>query len=1357
MHKWKVAVALTVSIGLCCAAVAQVAATRNAPASVPDVSGTADQRVDTPSQTQLSGVQDLNKVRADGAARDAHTAGDPSSRFSNVGEAVVRQTGARDIACDNAVQVTCESMTTITFSLPYVPYSFMRPTCVAPTSVYGNAQWFYFDVAGPGPTGVKIDTCTPVAVPPQIPDTVIALFKVNGSPDCDNLEEIACNNDKAPGTSGICLDSSVGDDFHGRGSEIIFGPVEPGRYYIQVGVVAWFSGDPPDHQFAMGDYNLSVDCDPSYISCEVDCEPGDYLENEYIECGFMQDFVNGGCGAGAVRPLFTEIECNTTICGSSAFQDSIPDEDWYQLTLSEASDITLTMVDAQFEADVLLYAAPASCDELGPQLALGTYPLPCGDPIQVGPVPVPAGTYYVVVKPTEGTIVLECWQQYRLTVATSPCNPAEGACCVGGTPQTLSKEDCGFAEGVWYGAGVDPGTIACWSCPSGASQEGEDDCSDGFIDPVNGGCGWSDTQPPLTAITCGQTYCGTAGTFLDPIGTPSENVRDNDWYRLWIGGSGGAPIGTIQEVTATVLAEFDVELILVRLGDPSNPCPTFEFAAEAIIPAGVEGSVSQCFIKEVQFAPFRDMWIIVRPAARGNPADVPCGSNYFLTVTCADCTTTGACCFADGCAEGTLAADCFAADGDFFGPDSTCLDGCCPCSPTDTPEDEPVCGYDYPSELYDPINGGCLGAGPTPDYTGDATYLPITPGEHYCGTVGTYCPGDGYCYVDYDFYAIELTEQADLTIHCYLDGASAFVPIWTTVPNFPNCTGSSSLWVPGLPFPDCEWGSYTIEGAGPGWYLVGTRVNFDLEYEQDQCYRYELYVTVGDPTGACCVDSLCSIATEQECIDQGGVWLEGQDCDPNPCCSVECVVSEGEPLCGNPDDTTNGGCNATPPIFGDELSIDGSVCGTVAIWETDEGRSRDTDWYTYNYVGGDLKFCVEAEFPAVLLILSDPGEPCGDDLTGWSTTVSSDCTSGCLWLAEENPDLVPGEYYLVVLPNFDEVDFLGCPPSDDPSYSATVFQGPSGACCLGDPNAPYCEVLIEVECTMQGGTFTAAEDCDPNPCCDLECEAISVPENEPNCGLPEDTVNPGCNPEPPAPTGPFSELAWTPGDPNTIAAVCGTTAVDMSSDPALRDTDWYTYDHTGGNLVWFIGSEFAGTLFVFGPAADPNDPCSYDSGFSNDLLADCGAGSGFTFTDPNDTPAGLYTFVVVADFGADIACGSEYELFVASGERGACCIGSDCVETWEHICVGLAGGEWQGVATCDEAVCEPPPCPGDLNCDGQVDFDDIDPFVLALGGEAGYLAVWPDCRWLNADTNGDDSVDFDDIDPFVGVIGTTCP
>jgi Tol biopolymer transport system component len=61
---------------------------------------------------------------------------------------------------------------------------------------------------------------------------------------------------------------------------------------------------------------------------------------------------------------------------------------------------------------------------------------------------------------------------------------------------------------------------------------------------------------------------------------------------------------------------------------------------------------------------------------------------------------------------------------------------------------------------------------------------------------------------------------------------------------------------------------------------------------------------------------------------------------------------------------------------------------------------------------------------------------------------------------------------------------------------------------------------------------------------------------------------------------------------------------------------------------------------------------------------------------------------------------------------------------------------------------------GDLNCDGLVDFFDIDPFVAALLGEASYLADYPDCRWLNADCDQDCDVDFFDIDPFVALIGT---
>ena len=60
---------------------------------------------------------------------------------------------------------------------------------------------------------------------------------------------------------------------------------------------------------------------------------------------------------------------------------------------------------------------------------------------------------------------------------------------------------------------------------------------------------------------------------------------------------------------------------------------------------------------------------------------------------------------------------------------------------------------------------------------------------------------------------------------------------------------------------------------------------------------------------------------------------------------------------------------------------------------------------------------------------------------------------------------------------------------------------------------------------------------------------------------------------------------------------------------------------------------------------------------------------------------------------------------------------------------------------------------GDLNCDGALDFADIDPFVLALAGQSAYEAAYPSCRWLGADANGDGSVDYDDVDAFVALLG----
>lgn len=59
------------------------------------------------------------------------------------------------------------------------------------------------------------------------------------------------------------------------------------------------------------------------------------------------------------------------------------------------------------------------------------------------------------------------------------------------------------------------------------------------------------------------------------------------------------------------------------------------------------------------------------------------------------------------------------------------------------------------------------------------------------------------------------------------------------------------------------------------------------------------------------------------------------------------------------------------------------------------------------------------------------------------------------------------------------------------------------------------------------------------------------------------------------------------------------------------------------------------------------------------------------------------------------------------------------------------------------------PALGDMNCDGAVDTDDVDPFVWALVNPALYQQMHPLCDRLSADCNLDDRVDFGDINAFV--------
>ena len=84
-------------------------------------------------------------------------------------------------------------------------------------------------------------------------------------------------------------------------------------------------------------------------------------------------------------------------------------------------------------------------------------------------------------------------------------------------------------------------------------------------------------------------------------------------------------------------------------------------------------------------------------------------------------------------------------------------------------------------------------------------------------------------------------------------------------------------------------------------------------------------------------------------------------------------------------------------------------------------------------------------------------------------------------------------------------------------------------------------------------------------------------------------------------------------------------------------------------------------------------------------------------------------------------------------------LGADSYGSWD---------ESDGVFAVEEAAYPL----GDTNCDHNVDFGDINPFILALIDPAGYTSAYPSCPLANADINGDGSVDFADINPFIALL-----
>jgi len=97
--------------------------------------------------------------------------------------------------------------------------------------------------------------------------------------------------------------------------------------------------------------------------------------------------------------------------------------------------------------------------------------------------------------------------------------------------------------------------------------------------------------------------------------------------------------------------------------------------------------------------------------------------------------------------------------------------------------------------------------------------------------------------------------------------------------------------------------------------------------------------------------------------------------------------------------------------------------------------------------------------------------------------------------------------------------------------------------------------------------------------------------------------------------------------------------------------------------------------------------------------------------------------------------------------------GGDCNHNGLLDQCDIAAGRSRDVnqnGTPDE--CEGISARGDMNCDGQINNFDIDPFVLALTNPTKYAQQYPSCDWMLADVNGDRKVNNFDIDPFVALL-----
>jgi hypothetical protein len=354
-----------------------------------------------------------------------------------------------------------------------------------------------------------------------------------------------------------------------------------------------------------------------------------------------------------------------------------------------------------------------------------------------------------------------------------------------------------------------------------------------------------------------------------------------------------------------------------------------------------------------------------------------------------------------------------------------------------------------------------------------------------------------------------------------------------------------------------------------------------------------------------------------------------------------------------------------------------------------------------------------------------------------------------------------------------------------------------GACCYDDGT---CAVTFETECL--GMWQGAGTDCDPNPCpsagaCCLITEECQV-RTESSCTqdgglyLGDGTACGECANEPDLDQGESTTLnpGGGSGDPTQDALVTITnTGGPPDASITVGETTSNPHPEAGGFAVLgrtlvidtsLANGQFFMTVQIPFAEADlppETDPLTVDLTYFNAatgnwvLAVDANTQNspghpgprGDRFGVLGDTPPQLSPDL--GDYGvfwnpaqhvgfawANVDHATDFAPGVAPPQADvACCFPNGmCAMLTAAQCAATGGTPGEYGSDCTPNEC--PPCAGDLNCDGVVDFGDINPFVLILSNFAAWQQTYPGCPWQNGDIDGNGGVGFEDINPFVALI-----